>query len=455
MGSYETRNWQSDEAGSGIPRRERASGPYNVYLPDLMTDYPMSFNKGLMDRLTDACIYVAKVDSEGKEAGVDNLTYLLSRSESIASSFIEGHKIAPRRLAEVEALGDGDADALAVMRNVKAMREAMDEVANADTVTVDHIMDLQHTLLPDFERGFRKSQNWIGGNARNPLGAAHVSPPPEYVKKYMHDLVSFLNNDRGNPIVSAALAHGQFENVHPFPDGNGRTGRALIHVMMRRARLTNNIVIPISTVLSRQSQEYIDGLGSMRSDGPPDTARIENWIDGFTNAMETAADHTVTLIEQTKNLTQQWDDQIAKYRSDHGMKALRSDSVINKITGNLLHSPCQTADLVSKEFGVSTTAANTALAEMKDMGIVTSKRDHKTRSHYYTALDVVDLITQLQRSVGSPMNDTNMQLPTITVPSRSQNMNSTLSRSNTCGFFMPIAQTLCTRPLKHNGQHRS
>jgi Fic family protein len=420
-----------------------------------MSAYPKGFSTELTDRLNDICIYVAKVDAEGKAAGVDNLTYLLSRSESIASSFIEGHKIAPRRLAEVEALGDGDADALAVMRNVKAMREAMDEVANADTVTVGHIMNLQHTLLPDFTHGFRTSQNWIGGNNRNPLGAAHVSPPPKYVKQYMDDLVRFINEDRGNPIASAALAHGQFENVHPFPDGNGRTGRALIHVMMRRAHLTDNIVIPVSTVLSRASQEYIDGLGSMRSDGPPDTARIENWIDGFANAVETAADHTTTLIAQTRTLNQQWDEQIANYRSARGMRALRADSVVNKITGNLLHSPCQTAEMVSKEFGVSITAANTALGEMKEMGIVTSKRDHKTRSHYYTALDVVDLITQLQRSVGSPMDDTNMHLPTITVPARSQNMSSTLSRNTTCGFFLPLAQKPCRRPLNHNGQHRS
>ncbi|MHA7168085.1 Fic family protein [Arthrobacter bambusae] len=421
----------------------------------MMGDYPTSFNKELMDRLTDACIYVAKVDSEGKDAGVDNLTYLLSRSESIASSFIEGHKIAPRRLAEVEALGDGDADALAVMRNVKTMRAAMDEVANADTVTVDHIMDLQHTLMPEYARGFRTSQNWIGGNDRNPLGAAHVSPPPEYVQKYMDDIVRFINEDRGNPIVSAALAHGQFENVHPFPDGNGRTGRALIHVIMRRARLTDNIVIPISTVLARQRDEYIDGLGSMRSDGPPDPARIERWIDGFTNAVETAADHTTTLIAQTKNVTQQWTEEIANYRSSRGMKALRSDSVINKITSNLLHSPCQTAELVSKEFGVSVTAANTALVQLKEMGIVTSKRDHRTRSHYYTALSVVDLITQLQRAVGSPMNDTNMQLPTISVPARPQNMSATIGKNPLCGYLLPIAKTTCRRPAGHNGQHRS
>lgn len=454
MGSYEGRYWSHDDASYGIPRRERASGPYSVYLPDMLSSYPTSFDSELMDRLTDTCVYVAKIDAAGKEAGVDNLTYLLSRSESIASSFIEGHRIAPRRLAEVEVLGDGDDNALAVMRNVTAMREAMDEVANAETVTVDHILDLQHTLLPGFERGFRTSQNWIGGNARNPLGAAHVSPPPELVKGYMDDLVRFMNGDSSNALVGAALAHGQFENVHPFPDGNGRTGRALIHVMMRRARLTDNIVIPISTVLARQSREYIEGLGTMRSDGPPDAARIEGWIGMFATAVDIAADHTLTLIEQTKELKAQWSAQIAGYRASHGMRALRSDSVINSIVGNLLHSPCQTAETVSREFGVSTTAATTALTDLKDMGIVTSRRDHRTRSQYFTALDVLDLITQLQRRVGSPTDDTNVQLPTIAVPSRPRN-GGQLPRRAVCGHFMPIAKAPCIRPAGHNGQHRS
>lgn len=454
MGSYERRHWSSGDATYGIPRRERASGPYSVYLPDPLHAYPTSFSPELMERLTDICIYVAKVDAAGRAAGVDDLTYLLSRSESIASSFIEGHRIAPRRLAEVEVLGDGDDNALAVMRNVRAMREAMDDVARASVVTVDDIIDLQHTLLPDFERGLRASQNWIGGNGRNPLGAAHVSPPPELVKEYMDDLVAFINRDSGNPLVSAALVHGQFENVHPFPDGNGRTGRALIHVMMRRARLADNIVIPISTVLARQSREYIDGLGSMRSDGPPDPARIEGWIDMFATSVEIAADHTLTLIEQTKDLKVQWDEEIADYRSSRGMRALRSDSVVNKIVGNLLRSPCQTAETVAREFEVSTTAAAAALADLKEMGIVTSRRDHRTRSYYYTALDVLDLITQLQRRVGSPTDDTNVQLPTLVVPSRPRNPKQQL-RSQPCGYFMPIAKAPCVRPAGHHGQHRS
>lgn len=102
----------------------------------------------------------------------------------------------------------------------------------------------------------RDSQNWIGANNHNPCGADLVPPPPEEMGPLLDDLARFTGEIVLPPLVQAAVAPAQFETIHPFEDGNGRTGRALVQVILRRRGLAPALVTPISVVVAN------NGLGT-------------------------------------------------------------------------------------------------------------------------------------------------------------------------------------------------
>jgi len=109
---------------------------------------------------------------------------------------------------------------------------------------------LAGTRLDAHAGAIRQEQNWIGGSSYNPCSAAFVPPPPEYVPDLLDDLCQFCNSDDIPAVAQAAIAHAQFDTIHPFVDGNGRTGRALIHLVLRRRGLATRVLPPVSLVLA-------------------------------------------------------------------------------------------------------------------------------------------------------------------------------------------------------------
>jgi len=112
---------------------------------------------------------------------------------------------------------------------------------------------MEHSDQPDISGQVRTTQNWIGGNDFNPCQAAFVPPPPEYLAGLLEDLCLFINRDDLPGTVQAGIVHAQFETIHPFADGNGRTGRALIHVVLKRRGLARHLVPPISLALATRA----------------------------------------------------------------------------------------------------------------------------------------------------------------------------------------------------------
>ena len=133
----------------------------------------------------------------------------------------------------------------------------------------------------------------MGGTGWSPLRAAFVPPPETEVARLVANLARFVTETSGNPVVRAAIAHAQFETIHPFIDGNGRTGRALIHTVLRRADAVRNVLIPISTVFAGDTDAYIGGLTAYRADPPA----LDEWVIGFALAAEKAAGNAVQLAE--------------------------------------------------------------------------------------------------------------------------------------------------------------
>src|SRR5690606_12302071 len=248
-------------------------------------------------------------------------------TEAVASSRIEGMRISGRRLLRAEtARNQGvtvDVTAEEILANIRAMAEA---VASADRreISVDWLCDIQRELvrgtrMESHGGQVRVEQNWIGGNSYTPCGAAFVPPPPETVLSLLEDLCSFCNEDSLPAVAQAAIAHLQFETIHPFIDGNGRTGRALIHAVLRRRGIASRFVPPISLVLANQPREYIERLGDARYTGDAESeAAIEGlnrWLSFFAAATTRSVREALQFEEDVRALQGAWRTRLGRVRA--------------------------------------------------------------------------------------------------------------------------------------------
>jgi Fic family protein len=249
----------------------------------------------------------------------------------------------------------------AILGNIEAMALAVEQLADRPTLTIDDLLAthralMQRTRQAEYGRVVRDRQNWIGGNPYDPCGAAYVPPPHDRVLSLLEDLAAFLNSDRYPPLVHAALVHAQFETIHPFADGNGRTGRALIHLVLRRRGLAPRYVPPISLILATRSREYIDGLTAYRYEGDPRTpaaqAGINEWIMVFA-----AAAHQAVL--DAERFAERLDTLVAGWRAMHAPRRARSAADV--LIRALPAAPIVTVETAARLIGRSVQATNEAV----------------------------------------------------------------------------------------------
>ena len=385
--------WNPQDA-AGLSRKDRAAGSYRAYVPDELDIALPRISNEAAGAATDALAVLARADERiGAKGGY--LNHLLIRSESISSSWIEGNRVTPKKLAIAEVLQQGKSVALDVIANVRATEEAIDELADRQRpVTVSDIERLQHVIEPSLPAGVRQEQNWVGGSGWSPLRAEFVPPPETEVHRLLENLAEFVTATAGNPVVRAALAHAQFETIHPFIDGNGRTGRALIHTVLKRSDALRNILVPISTVFAGDKDAYIDGLTDYRAD------RSDDWIIGFSRAAEQAASNAVELAQDIAHLDDELLAQLIAFRIDSGLSPAkpRRDAVVLRLLSSLAAEPVLTVDRVAATYGVSTVAAQGALNQLGDAGILSRTKDHKGRLVCWTSDRHLGLVALTERS---------------------------------------------------------
>jgi Fic family protein len=363
--------------------------------------------------------------------GLEGLARFLLRSEAIASSRIEGLQVSPQQvgLAEIaleESLtADGvNRTAMQVAANITTLRQATDQLAAEPRVELAGIEQLQRVLMADEPalHDLRAVQNWIGGSDFHPLAADFVPPEPTRVRPLMEDLVAYLNGAVHAPLIQAGIVHAQFETVHPFKDGNGRVGRALIHTVLVRRGLTRNAVLPISPVLLTRSAEYVDGLTAYRYAGPPDgpagRAAVSAWLRVFLRAVAIAVVQAEAFAAGLHDLRARWEGEVAARRRDQNLRGLpRADSATARILAALQEHPVLTTASVMRVFEVSRPSAVAALDELTAARILTRRRLHG-RTGAYLAMDVFELITSAERQLASTRWDTSAATPSRPVPYR-------------------------------------
>ncbi len=420
MGMLRDRDWTAGFAADGLPRAYRREGRYRAFEPDRLVGREFSFGAGVAADIADAERAAARFDlSASALSNTEALARILLRAESVASSRIEGLEISPQRLLRADAArAEGevptDATAAEVLANVDAMMYA---VESDGPITLERLIEVHRKLLAPTRLAahggrIRTQQNWIGGNSYNPFGAAFVPPPHEVVPELLEDLMAFTNDDSLPATAQAAIAHAQFETIHPFVDGNGRTGRALVHMILRRRGLVTRTLLPVSLILATHADDYVAALTSTRFIGPPDSSEAQQstdeWVGLFASACYRAVANATHFEARVRALVEAWVTRIGPVRADSSALALARA---------LPATPIVTARSVQKILSVSFRTANAAIAVLEDAGVLTQTRVGK-RNRAYEACDIVDAFTSLERQMASVEADTLSAPPVRVVPSR-------------------------------------
>jgi Fic family protein len=416
------RRWVT-EANPGVARRDRRSCDYEAYVPDSLTGRKLVFEGNTAADIADAERAIAVLDAAASTLlDTEALARILLRAECVASSRIEGLEVGARRLLRAEAaidLGEQSSDVTAaeVLGNIEAMASAIRQTNPGAPITVDVLLDfhrrlLTGTRLESHAGHIRSEQNWIGGSDYNPCSATFIPPPPGFVDELLEDLCSFCNDEDLPAVAQAAVAHAQFETIHPFVDGNGRTGRALIHLVLRRRGLATRVMPPISLVLATWAKDYVDGLQATRYRGPASSSAAQRginlWVARFAAACLRAVVDATDFEKRSQLLQQEWRAKLGQVRANSA-----TDLLLRALPGAPLITVTSAASLIGRTFP----AANEAINRLGEAGILNPVKVGR-RNRAFEATAVIEAFTALERQLASPRGDTLTSEPSRPVPYR-------------------------------------
>jgi Fic family protein len=392
-------------------RRGRGPCDYDAYGPDLLTGRRFTFDGDVAADVADAETAITRLNAQASAlVDTEALARLLLRAESVASSRIEGLEIGARRLLRAEAareLGEPTRDVTAaeVLSNIDAMSAAISEIGPGDAISDSTLLVFHQRLLENARQSkyagkLRDKQNWIGGSEYNPCSAAFVPPAPELVPELIEDLCAFCNTESLPAVAQAAIAHAQFETIHPFADGNGRTGRALIQLVLRRRGLATRVLAPISLVLATWAKDYVDGLTATRYRGPATgkdaQAGLNLWIGRFAGACKRAVRDATSFEERIQQLQGEWRTRLGRVRRNSA-----ADLLIREAPGAPVLTVRGAATLISRSYP----QANAAIERLAAAGIL-SQITIGRRNRAFEVPEVINAFTDLERQLASPDGDT-------------------------------------------------
>lgn len=404
------RQWQP--GFQGLTRRDRQDCSYHAYMPDVLAGWNVILPGDLAADISDAEAAIKDLNRAGAtHVSLEGLARFLLRAESVASSRIEGLDAGARRLVDAEALlaQDGevtDRVAVEILGNIASMESAVELAEEGEEIELADILAIHRRLMersPTAELGgvIRERQNWIGGSSYNPCSAEFVPPPAEHVPELLEDLIGYVNGDDHPALVQAAIAHAQFETIHPFADGNGRAGRALIHIVLRRRGVAPAFVPPISLVLATWPSDYVAGLTAFRhlhsADSDERSTSAHTWIHTFAGATLRACSDAQAYAVRIDELEDRW-------RRDVGR--IRAGSAVDLLLDALPGVPLVTVDSAARLIERSDVAAGAAVNRLLEAGLLVQRNIGKQRYRIFEAPDVLELFTALERALASPTGDT-------------------------------------------------
>ena len=369
----------------GIPRsRRRKIGPtYEAVVPLHIAEMPLEVPIELSIRIEALVGELSRFDALQAERGY-NLPALLLRSESAASSQIENLTSSVRNAALAEVCGDGPQNALLIMGNLEAMKTAL---GLDEELCVDAILEIHRILINrggmSFGGQLREQQVWIGGNAYSPHGALFVPPAYQRIPGLLDDLVAFSRREDIGAVAKAAIIHAQLETIHPFIDGNGRTGRTLLHKILKDEGVLRQTAVPVSAGLLHDIDSYMDSLEAYQQGNP--IAVVEQLVDALDLALAIGSKTAMQIDE----VMARWNDVITE----------RAGSSIRRLPQLLAEQPVVNSAYVAEGLSITTRAATSLIARACEYGIL-RPMGNRRRGEFYQADAVIDILEDISSDTG-------------------------------------------------------
>jgi Fic family protein len=370
---YETLPWDISPDAAYVRAAQQQRGNYEAAISANIADLTINLPADTLADAEDASREVTRFDAElGSE--IAPFSSVLLRSESAASSNIENLTASTRAIAEAELPGaKTTANAKVIVANTAAMIAAINLADNIDDAAIRAMHEaLMRDAEPKSAGRWREEQVWIGGGTHGPRGAMFVPPHHSRVVAAIDDLLRFTRRDDIPALPQIALAHAQFETIHPFTDGNGRTARALIQAMLRRKGLTRNVTVPVSAGLLTDTESYFAALTAYRGGDPAPIVRR------VSEAAVAAVVNGRQLVSDLHAVRAGWNDKITA----------RSDSAVWQIADLLLRRPVINTALLTEEFGIESKHARRFLGPLSAAEIIV-ETSSGPRSRVWRSTEVI------------------------------------------------------------------
>ncbi len=374
--------WQQSIRGG--TREDRMLTEVTVWMPPRIAELDVAVPSSIGAEMDAALREIAALDETHGEH-LASLATLLLRAESVASSKIEHVEASLDDYARALHGIRSNMSAVSMVASTAALSDLVSSVQDGQPIELDRIYRAHDVLMADDpqERTHagrpREMQNWIEGSDHSPRNATYVPPPPRTVGGYMDDLLVFANRTDVGVLVQAAIAHAQFESIHPFTDGNGRIGRALINTILRKRGTTRRLVVPLASAIVARRESYFAALDAYRAG---DATAI---IGSFSQASRIAAQESRTTGDRLAQMPDEW-------RAVAGKP--RKGSAAAKLLDSLLAHPVFSADEAENRVGGATSSVYAAIGRLHEAGVI-RPLTKRTRNQVWVASSLADELDDL------------------------------------------------------------
>ncbi len=377
----EVRPWRQRSRGGTAA--DRMLNQVVAMRPPLIGNGDVRLSSELVAAMEACVLEIAALDhSHGAELAA--LETLLLRTESVASSKIERIDASVDDYARALHGIKSNPSATSMAASTAALAALVRSVDAGAGIEVAMILMAHLALMVDdpyehmYAGRFRDLQNWIGGSDYSPRNAVYVPPPPETVDDYMADLVVFANRTDLPVLAQAAIVHAQFESIHPFTDGNGRIGRALINTVLRRRGATRRVVVPLASALVARREDYFGVLGAYRE------GRVEPIIRSFTEASTIAARESRVTAARIAELRPDWERKVG---ARHG-------SAASRLLEGLISTPIFSASEAEEAIGGAASSVYAGIERLQAVGVI-RPLTNRTRNQVWGAAALLDELEDL------------------------------------------------------------
>jgi Fic family protein len=378
--------WQ--QASRGGAKEDRMLRRITVSLPPMIADQDLSLDSELATDVESAMREISKLDAT-YGADLEALGVLLLRTESVASSKIEAVEASLDDYARALHGIRTNSSAVSMVAATTALDTMINDVTRHDQIELAAITSAHDVLMRDepgeapYAGRLRTVQNWIGGSNYSPRGALYVPPPPATVPDYMDDLLTFANRDDLPTLIQAAIAHAQFESIHPFTDGNGRIGRALINTVLRRRGATTHVVVPLASALVARRDRYFDLLNAYR------TGDVRPLISTFAESSRIAAAESQVTANRLSEIPDEW----------RKMVKARAGSAAAQVLAHLPSRPILSSEDATAVVDAPRSSVFAAINRLHDAGVLRPLTDRK-RDQVWGASLILDELEDLGIRIG-------------------------------------------------------